>query len=165
MQVKLTLSIAGLGIIFYSPYAVEGIAEGANYLSEHFVDPKDVAAHVMAGNISAFCTGTSGDFELLIRDEGLDFSAVDAAEFKIRLGLRVRGGVVYFRDLYDLMDWTANCSLGQQIEVPDGYYRITAFTSRPASGIFGDGQQIHLYFEKVERLPELKWHGVPQLCG
>src|SRR5262245_35360841 len=40
---ELELKIAGLGIILYSPPAVAHIAEGSDYLGEHFSRPEDVA--------------------------------------------------------------------------------------------------------------------------
>jgi hypothetical protein len=164
MRQEIRLSIAGLGIIFYSPFAVQHIEEGEDYLSAHFQDPNDVAKHVRACEISTFCTGTPGDFKLVIDDGNLDTVALNQAEFRVRLGLEVREGQVCFRDLYELMEWSQECPVSQTVNLPDGVYRITVYSSRPASGISGDNQTVYLNFEKAEGKPELSWTGVPQLC-
>ncbi len=41
---------------------------------------------------------------------------------------------------------------------------ITAHTTAPESGIVGDHQRIYLHWEKVDRMPALRWDGIPQLC-
>jgi hypothetical protein len=79
---EIPLTIAGLGIIFYSRYAVAGIGEGEDYFSTGFQNPAQVAARAMRGDMQD-------------------------AEFKLRLRHEVRDVEVCFRDLYDLMDWTA----------------------------------------------------------
>ena len=40
---EIALDIRGLGLILYSPPAVAHIAEGADYLGDHFWQPADVA--------------------------------------------------------------------------------------------------------------------------
>jgi hypothetical protein len=86
------------------------------------------------------------------------------AEFKLRLCLEVRDGTVCFRDVYDLMEWTADCPAPQKIEVADGFYSVTVYSSTPDSGIIGQDQTIYLHFERVAAKPAVKWDGVPQLC-
>jgi hypothetical protein len=161
---EITLDIRGLGIILYSPPAVSHIADGADYLSEHFWKPADVARHVMECQLTAFCTASPGSFRLRFADGPPDDAAVLGAEFKLRLGLEVRSGVVCVRDLYDLMQWSADCPQRQQFPASDGWYRLTVFSSPPPSGILGDNQVIDVAFERVDRKPELRWEGVPLLC-
>lgn len=61
---KFQLSIAGLGIIFYSPHAVRHIEEGEDYLGEHYWEPKDVLPHIYEGSIVGVATDTPGSFHL-----------------------------------------------------------------------------------------------------
>jgi hypothetical protein len=164
LRQEIPLTIAGLGIIFYSPFAVAGIGEGEDYFSTTFQNPAQVAAHAMKGDIATFCTGSGGDFRLAVYGGRLDDDGLQEADFKLRLCLEVRDGDVYFRDLYDLMDWTADCPSSQKIKLPDGFYRVTVYSSTPESGIIGQNQAICLHFEKVAQRPALKWDGVPQLC-
>lgn len=161
---EMAIDISGLGFILYSPPAVSHIAEGSDYLEKHFWQPQDVARHVMDCQLTAFCTGTPGSFLLRFRDGPRDEQAVDAADFKLRLGLEVREGVVCIRDLYDLMQWFAECPESQRLPVVDGWYRLTVYTSRPASGIFGDNQVIDIHLEATQEKPKLRWEGVPTLC-
>jgi hypothetical protein len=164
MQCEILLSITGPGIIIYSPFAVADIVEGEDYFSSSFQNPANVAVHAMRGDISTFCTGCGGDFRLVVFDGKLVDNDLLGAEFKLRLCLEVRDGDVCFRDVYDLMDWTVDCPSTQIIKVPDGFYRVTVYSSTPTNGIIGDYQAIYLHFEKVELRPTLKWDGVPQLC-
>lgn len=164
MQNEILLSTTGLGIIFYSAFGVAGIKEGEDFFSTTFQHPDEVADHVIRGDIATFCTGSGGNFKLVVYDGRLDDQGLQEAEFKLRLCLEIRGGEVYFRDLYDLMDWTADCPSSQKMKMMDGFYRITVYSSTPQSGIIGDNQTIYLHFEKVAQRPALKWDGVPQLC-
>jgi hypothetical protein len=161
---EIAIDIRGLGLILYSPPAVAHIPDGADYLQEHFWEPEDVARHVMACQLTAFCTGSPGSFRLRFTDGPPDDAAVQAAAFKLRLGLQVRDCVICVRDLYDLMEWSADCPAEQQISIADGWYRLTVFSSPPPSGILGDGQVIDIVLERVARKPALRWEGVPSLC-
>src|SRR5262245_24426801 len=99
---EMALNVAGLGVILYSPPAVEQIREGSDYLQEHFTLPADVARHVMACELTAFCTGSPGSFVIRFLDGPPNDADVQAADFKLRLGLWVRNGIVCVRDEYDL---------------------------------------------------------------
>jgi hypothetical protein len=90
--------------------------------------------------------------------------AIDAADFKLRLGLEVHDGVICIRDLYDLMQWSVACPKSQQLQVSNGWYRLTVYTSRPQSGILGDNQAIDIHLEAMQEKPKLRWEGVPTLC-
>jgi hypothetical protein len=157
------LDIVGLGVVFYAPFAVRHISEGADYLAAHFRNASDVAQHVMACEISTFGTGSSGRYRLLLYDDPIDHAGLEEAARKVRLGIEVRDQTLCFRDLYDLMHWSSECPKAQQIAVPDGFYRITAYTSAPESGVLGDDQEVALHLERVPERPTLRWAGVPDL--
>jgi hypothetical protein len=163
MRTVVDLDIAGLGIIMYSPFAVEHIGEGQDYLSSRFWSPADVARHVVECGLTTFGTGTSGRFRLIVYDGDIDVAALEAAERKIRLGVEVRDARLCVRDLYDLLSWTRHCPSTQQLTLADGFYRITAYTSAPPSGVLGDGHEISLHLEAVSERPVLRWDGVPDL--
>jgi hypothetical protein len=162
---EIALDIAGIGVILYSPPAVAHISEGSDYLQEHFWQPADVARHVMSCELTAFCTGSPGSFRMRFIDGPPNEGDVQAADFKLRLGLWVRDGTICLRDLYDLMDWSNECPPEQRLAVADGWYRLTVFSSRPASGIVGDDQVINVNLEPVGNKPRLRWEGVPTLCN
>ena len=161
---ELTVDISGLGFILYSPPAVTHIAERSDYLEKHFRQPQDVARHVMDCQLTAFCTGTPGSFRLRFHDGPRDEQAVAAADFKLRLGLEVHHGVICVRDLYDLMQWSAECPPSQKLQTADGWYRLTVYTSRPPSGILGDDQVIDIHLETMHEKPKLRWEALPTLC-
>jgi hypothetical protein len=119
----------------------------------------------MACQLMAFCTGSPGSFVLRFLDGPPIEETVQAAEFKVRLGLQVRESTVCVRDLYDLIEWSAECPPKQQISVADGWYRLTVLSSPPASGILGDKQLIEIFLESVNDKPALHWEGIPPLCG
>lgn len=56
------LSIDGMGIVLFSPEVMKSVVPGSDFLTEEFTDPKQVGEHVRKGDITAFCTGTGGDF-------------------------------------------------------------------------------------------------------
>jgi hypothetical protein len=161
---QMTIDIAGLGIIMYSPSSAAHIAEDANYLEERYWDPRDVQEHIQAGSIVAFATGTPGRFHLRTHDGYPDPKTLEASEFKLRLGLR-SDGVVVFRDLYDLMEWTAEFPEEQAIALEAGVYHVTLCSSTPSSGILGDDQVVDVYFQALDRFPALAREGIPTLCG
>ncbi len=111
---EIAVEISGLGLILYSPPAVTHIAGGSDYLEKHFSQPDHVARHVMDCQLTTFCTGTPGSFRLRFRDGPRDEPAIDAADFKLRLGLEVHDGIICIRDLYDLMQWSAECPTSHQ---------------------------------------------------
>ena len=160
----INLEIVGLGVILYSPFAVTHIGERTDYLQEHFTKPEDIARHVMECELTSFCTGSPGMFRLRFLDGAPTAEEVQAAEFKLRLGLEVRGGKVCVRDLYDLMDWFPECPTPQQVRVSDGWYLLTVYSSRPPGGILGDRQVVSIFMESVDSKPALRWEGVPHLC-
>jgi hypothetical protein len=164
MHQQINIEIAGLGIVIYSPFAVSHIADGEDYLTEKFWDPMDVARHVNACHIACFCTGSPGTYILDCFDGQRDETAVEAAAFKMRLGIEVRDSGVCIRDLYDLMEWSSVCPEQQCLWLDRGLYRMTIYSSLPASGIVGDDQMISIHFEAINEKPAIHWDGVPSLC-
>src|SRR5262249_10526469 len=119
---EIALNVAGLGMILYSPPAVALIPEGSDYLQEHFSQPADVARHVMACELTGFCTGSPGSFVVRFLDGPPAETDVQAADFKLRLGLWVRNGTICVRDEYDLLQWVPECSPKQPPYLPDGWH-------------------------------------------
>jgi hypothetical protein len=72
--------------------------------------------------------------------------------------------VTYSIPVYDFIRWDPECPAGQIVSVPDGYYRITAYTT-PVVGSRGDRQDVWLHFEACPERPRLAWTGVPDLSG
>jgi hypothetical protein len=160
----MNLCISGVGIIFYSPWGVAHIPAGANYLETSFMEATDVSRQVNSGQIAAFCTGTPGDFEVHFPSGSLDEEAVRTAEFKVRLALEVRDGCVCFRDLYELLVWNPEEPPDQQLEVANGFYRVTVYSSTPEHGVLGEEQQIYVHFERQSEAFAVHHEGVPMLC-
>lgn len=164
MRHVVSLDLAGLGIIVYSPWAARHIQPGEDYLERAFTDPADVGAHIRACTIAAFCTGSSGRFHLHVTTEPIEPSSLRESEWQIALGVEVRDSKLCLRDLYTLLCWDPECPPEQELHLPDGFYHITAFTSTPESGCLGDDQAVYLHLRHQPERPELTWQGVPQLC-
>lgn len=159
------LEIAGLGIILYSPEHAQHLMAGEDYLASSYSSEEDVQRHIQAGTIVGFATGTPGRFHLSFLSGDPGEELLQNADFKLRLGLHCLGGMVCVRDLYDLMDWEPACPETQVIGLEDGYYRLTLCSDTPPSGVLGDDQNIDIYFERLDGLPDLAEHGIPTLCG
>jgi hypothetical protein len=158
------LVTSGMGIVLHSPWATANLTQGEDFLTSRFSNPTDVAELVNSSRIAAFCTGSPGAWRLHLRTGPPDETALVQADYKVRLGVEVRDGILQIRDLFELMSWDAACDDEQVIQLTDGFYRITAYTSPPESGILGDDQDIHLHLEAVSEPARLVHHGVPQLC-
>lgn len=157
------LRVDGLGLILYSPFAVESIPEGDDYYSTNHLYADQVVQHTNRGTLVDIATGTPGRFLLHVylgrpRPEG-----VQAGDPILQLGIEVRDRQVHVRDVNDLMDWSRDTPPTQIISLDDGFYALTATSRRPDSGIWGDNQRINLYFDRVERLPELHFEDIPSL--
>src|SRR5262249_10307165 len=129
-----------------------------------YVTGKQVNEHIQAGTIVGFGTGTPGDFLLRVGHGYPTEEEFARYEFKLVLGIHVRDGLVCFRDLYDLMRWTADCPEDQKWQLENGLYHITLCTKLPASGIRGDNQEILVWFSRLTEFPVLPNLGVPTLC-
>lgn len=157
------LEIDGLGVIMYSPDAVSFIQENEDYLTTKYLTAKQVSEHVNAGTIIGLGTGSPGTYILKIRSGYPDEAILDSSDYVLRLGIKVNEGTVYFRDLYDLMEWTSECPNDQSIQLEDGNYHVTVYSNLPQSKIRGDGQEIHIFFKQLDAFPAIKYNGVPTL--
>lgn len=165
MPHNIVLSIAGLGIIYYSPRSVEHIPPGSNYLRSNYLKSDQVRAHNQQGTIVGFSTGSPGTYILRFHQGNPFEEIVGAATFKLRLGLHCMGGVVCFRDLYDLIKWQRDCPPEQTVSLDDGFYEVALCSSLPSSGIIGDDQVIDFYLNRTNELPKLAKSVMPALCG
>lgn len=161
---EIIIDIVGLGIIVYSPSSAVHIGEGEDYLAAHYWAPADVQEHIQAGTIVAFATSSSGTFLLRFHEGYPSAERLGSADFKLRLGLR-SDGVVVFRDLYELMDWAAEYPPEQSIPLEPGIYHVTLVSDMPTSGVLGDDQVIDMYFQPLDEFPALAREGIPTLCG
>lgn len=157
------LILDGIGIVLYSEGAVKDIEEGANYFNKEYATPNQVASHIKKGDIVGFCTGTGGVFNLKFRT-GYPSEDIDKNfPISIRLAIDVKGGKICVIDLFWLMEWSDECPPEQQILIDDGIYHMTVSTAKPKSGIWGDSQDIYIYLNRIAKMPELTWDGVPEL--
>ncbi len=157
------LSIDGMGIVLFSAEVMKDVVPGSDFLTAEFTNPKQIGEHIRKGDITAFCTGTGGDFILWLRASYPDSNAEKEFPIMIRLALEVKGGSLQFCDLFWLSDWNTDFPQEQILSLPDGYYHITVCTKKPESGYWGDDQIICLYFNELEEMPELTWPEVPYL--
>ncbi len=164
MANEIRLSIAGLGILMYSPPAVRHIPRGADYLATDYSDGPAVQRHIQAGSLVGFGTGSPGVFQLRLHQAEPAADVLDASEFKLRLGIKVEEELVCFKDLYALLKWNPKIPAEQTQRMSNGHYRITLCSNTPASGILGDNQVIEVFFEKWDGMPPLAKRGVPTLC-
>jgi hypothetical protein len=158
------LDISGMGIVFYSPRFAAHIVEGSDYLTSNYTSEQQVQSHIQKGTIVGFGTGSPGTFILTLHSGYPDEDYLQRCEFKLRLGLHCAGGLVCFRDLFDLLQWRAACPRGQLVELEDGFYHVTLCSNLPESGILGDNQTIDMYLQKLDSFPKLAKQGVPTLC-
>ena len=161
---EMILDIAGLGIVFHSPIFAQHIPEGTDYLASNYETEQQVQSHIQKGTIVGFGTGTPGIFVLKFHSGYPDETLVQKCEFKLRLGLHCSGGVVCFRDLYELIDWRADCPPNRMLELEDGFYHVTLCSNAPVTGILGDNQEILVYMQKLAEFPKLAKQGIPELC-
>jgi hypothetical protein len=160
----MTLDVSGLGSVFHCPQAARHIMEGWDYLASNYTTEEQVQSHIQEGSIVGFATGSPGTFILKFHTGYPDEEYLQKCDFKLRLGLECRGGLVCFRDLYELMDWRADCPLDRRLELEDGYYHVTLCSNRPDSGVLGDSQEIEFYLQRLPEFPKLAREGVPTLC-
>jgi hypothetical protein len=161
---EITLNTSGMGIIFYSPQSARHITEGSDYFTPNYSTEQQVQSHIQKGSIVCFGTGSPGTFSLKFHSGYPEEKNLKACEFKLRLGLHCEGGLVCFRDLFDLLQWRSACPPGQAIALDDGFYHVTLCSDLPESGILGDKQTINVYLQKLDAFPNLAKHGVPTLC-
>ncbi|WP_317368834.1 hypothetical protein [uncultured Tyzzerella sp.] len=160
---NIELDIDGMGIVIYSNKNMSYVNEGEDFFKKEFSTPTKVVEHIKKGDIVGFNTGSGGKYNIKIR-EGYPSEGINN-EFpvSIRLAIDVKGNVLSFIDLYWLTEWSNNIPEEQQIFVEEGIYHLTILTMKPISGIWGDNQDIYIYMNKINCMPELNWNGVPQL--
>lgn len=159
---SITLELAGPGLIFYSPFAAAGIAEGEDYLETGFADPLEVERQALAGRMVGVSTGSPGTFVLEVRSGYPPDAMLDLNGCALRLGVEVQDRVLCVRDLYDLIDWSRDCPASQQIALDDGFYHITLLSNVLAPGA-PSGHEILCYLQKLDGMPALRYNGVPTL--
>ena len=160
---EIRLTTDGPGIVLYSPGNMVGIPEGEDYFAKEFTSPEQVSEHIQRGDIIGFNTGSSGEYIIKSR-EGYPYEEVlQEYPIAIRLALDVRGGEVAVIDLSWLSEWSDIVPDEQKLKLTDGIYHVTVLTKSPASGTWGDNQDILLYFKQINEMPEMTWKGVPYL--
>ncbi|MFZ6733711.1 hypothetical protein ACO0LG_17420 [Undibacterium sp. Ji42W] len=161
---KICLDVAGFGFIFYSPFSTEFIQHGEDYFETTFSDPAVVEKQATEGRIVGVSTGTPGRFFLEIFKGYPEQTTLERHIFKLRLGVEVRDRTLCIRDLFDLLNWDAECPREQMIDIDDGFYHLTLLSNEPESGVLGDDQVVQLYLQELPEMPRLKYSGVPTLC-
>lgn len=159
---EVELDVSGLGVIMFSPYAVAHIAPGDDYLLR-YSDERSVQQHIQRGDLVGFGTSSPGRYRLLVLAGYPSDVRLAHAAYRLRLGLVVRGGEVHFRDLFDLMQWSAVTPPQQVVAVADGIYHVTLCSDLPSSGRLGDNQTIEVYLAPLQCFPQLTTRGVPML--
>ena len=163
MNNKVHLDIDGMGIVFFSAETMKSVIPGTDFLTSEFTSPQQIANHIKKGDITAFCTGSSGSFDIHFFMGYPTADILEKFSVSIRLALDVQGGSIQFCDLFWLTKWDTNFPEDQIIKMPSGFYEVTIFTKCPESGYWGEDQTILIYFNKVDKLPELSWTNVPYL--
>jgi len=158
------LEMVGFGFILCSPFSTSAIAEGEDYLESSFEKPALVEQQALDGKIVGVSTGTPGRFLFEVFEGYPPNENLDSYKYKLRLGVEVRDRTLQIRDLFDLMEWEANCPNEQKIDIDNGFYHITLLSNDPQSGIPGDNQSILVYLQKLNEMPQLNIQGVPTLC-
>lgn len=151
-------------MIFYSPSSAQHIAEGEDYFSTRFSDEDDVRQHLETGSIIGVALGAAGDYFIRFHDGYPTDSEIDQFEFAYRVAVRVADGCLVFRDIYDLVYWSPSFEESACVQIRNGIYHVTMLSSCPPSGVFGDQQQIEMFFQPLSGFPALTKTGLPYLC-
>jgi hypothetical protein len=160
---EMRLLISGPGIVFFSPGAMASIASGTDFFASDFSTEEQVQKHVQAGDVVGFGTGSPGDYILRFHAGYPDAAKIEAAEFKLRLGLQCHNSQVHFRDVFDLMDWSPETPEDQMLALENGIYHVTLCSNRPQSRLLGDDQVIDFYLNRLAEFPRLARQGIPSL--
>ena len=162
MTGEFNLLTDGAGIVLYSAGAIK-CNEGEYFFQKEFSSPDKVAEHIAKGDIIGFNTGSSGEYRIKVREGYPSEQIISEYPVAIRLALDVKGGKVYVIDLLWLTEWSDVVPEEQTIALDDGIYHVTVLTRKPESGIWGDDQEIYLYFQAIDEMPQMMWKGVPYL--
>lgn len=159
------LEAQGFGFILCSPFATADISDGEDFLESNFEQPSDVEKLAKECSIVGVSTGSPGNFLFEIYYGYPTDDTLEKFEFRLRLGVEVRGKLLEIRDLFDLMDWTKNCPKEQTIKLnDDGFYHITLLSKLPKSGLLGDKQKVLVFLHHLDSKPDVDVKGVPTLC-
>src|ERR1043165_8722719 len=104
---RMSLTVDGLGIVFYSPSFALSFQEGEDFLKKEYTHSASVQRYIQSGTIVGFGTGSPGNFELYFRSGYPSDSELSMSQFALRLGAKVTDGVLFFTDLLDLSQSTA----------------------------------------------------------
>lgn len=160
---NIKLSTDGVGIVIYSNKAMENICEGYDFFANEFSSSEKASYHIRKGDITGFCTGSSGDYNISIFEGYPDEKYNLMYPISIRLALNVVGTTISIIDLAWLMEWSDDVPNNQQIIIDEGVYHLTILTKKPASGFWGDDQDICIFLNKINDMPNLEWHNIPRL--
>lgn len=160
---NIRMSIDGMGLIICSAHTAKSISEGEDYLNNEYAAPEQVDKHIRQGDMVGFCTGSGGDYNCRFLSGYPTDDVCHNYPTMIRLAIRVKGGQIQIRDLFDLAEWSQVCPEEQTIDISDGIYHLTVCTARPKSGIIGDNQEILIYLNQLDDMPLIVHNGVPQL--
>ena len=162
LNYDLRLSTDGAGIVLYSEKAIT-CDEGGDYFSKEFSTPEMVAEHISKGDIIGFNTGSSGEYDIKIRSGYPSKEMLAEYPIAIRLALDVKGEKVNIIDVLWLSEWSDVVPKEQTILLEEGIYHVTVMTKKPDSGIWGDNQEIYMFFKNIDEMPYMAWKGVPYL--
>ena len=112
---KVHLDIDGMGIVFYSAETMKDVIPNTDFLSSEFTSPQQIANHIKKGDITAFCTGSSGSFDIHFFEGYPSVDILEKFPVSIRLALDVQGGSVQFCDLFWLSKWNTDFPQNQII--------------------------------------------------
>lgn len=85
---------------------------------------------IQKGTLVGGGTGTPGTFILKLHSGCSPEAYLHGCEFKLRLVLHCVGGVVSFRDLFELLEWNDHCPEGQIAELEDAFYHVILCSER-----------------------------------
>lgn len=163
IRTNIEISIDGIGIVLCSAHTANSISEGEDYFNNEYATPEQVDRHIKQGDMVGFCTGSSGEFNCKFLYGYPTSDICSNYPTMIRLAIIVKGGQIQVRDLFDLTEWSRVCPNEQTIDISDGIYHLTVCTAKPKSGIIGDNQDILLYLNQLDYMPNIVHNGVPQL--
>jgi hypothetical protein len=161
----ISLNVEGPGIIFYSPSNLPDIEEHSNFLYEHYESDAQVQSYLQKGTLVGFGLPEPGDYILKFHSGYPPDTQLKkfTSDYALRLGVVCTGGVICFRDVFDLICWEPKCNESQMLELEDGIYHVTLRSSLPISGVAGDSQIVDVYLQPLQAFPRLRREGIPVL--
>ncbi|ORX43926.1 hypothetical protein BCR36DRAFT_586396 [Piromyces finnis] len=161
------IELQGLGFVFHSGGILKSRENGYDFLENEFWEPEDVCKYVNKGDMTAFCTGSPGSYNLNFYNgvqsdnEGEDNKKYAA---EVHLAIKIDSGILYIRDLYELSEWDRECKETEFLSLDNGIYLLSAYKNEITSDEFYEnGQDIDIFLHKVEEMPKLDFDNVPML--